>query len=42
MSATPIEMPMAHIVTFRDGKQTRADSYSDPHEALKTVGLEGS
>ena len=40
MSATPIEMSMAHVVTFRDGKQTRTDNYSDPHEALKSVGLE--
>ena len=41
MSATPIEMPMAHVVTFRDGKQTRTDNYSRPHEALKAVGLGG-
>jgi ketosteroid isomerase-like protein len=40
MSGTPIEMSMAHIVTFRDGKQVRTDNYSDPHEALKAVGLE--
>ena len=41
MSATPIEMSMAHVVTFRDGKQTRTDNYSRPHEALKAVGLGG-
>ena len=35
MSGTPIEMSMAHVVTFVDGKQTRTDNYSDPHEALK-------
>jgi ketosteroid isomerase-like protein len=40
MSDAPIEMSMAHVVTFRDGKQTRTDNYSDPHEALKAVGLE--
>jgi ketosteroid isomerase-like protein len=40
MSATPIAMSMAHVVTFRDGKQARTDNYSDPHEALKAVGLE--
>ena len=40
MSGTPIEMSMAHVVTFVDGKQTQTDNYSDPHEALKSVGLE--
>ena len=40
MGGTPIEMSMAHVVTFVDGKQTRTDNYSDPHEALKSVGLE--
>jgi ketosteroid isomerase-like protein len=39
MSGTPVEMSMAHVVTFRDGKQARTDSYSDPREALKAVGL---
>jgi len=29
------------VVTFRDGKQTRTDNYSRPHEALKAVGLGG-
>jgi ketosteroid isomerase-like protein len=40
MSATPIEMSMAHVVTFRGDKQARTDNYSDPREALKAVGLE--
>jgi ketosteroid isomerase-like protein len=40
MGGTPIEMSMAHVVTFVDGKQTRTDNYSDPHETLKSVGLE--
>jgi ketosteroid isomerase-like protein len=40
MSGTPIEMSMAHVVTFRDGKQVRTDNYSDVGEALKAVGLE--
>jgi ketosteroid isomerase-like protein len=41
MSETLIEMSMAHVVTFRDGKQARTDNYSDPREALKAAGLEG-
>jgi hypothetical protein len=32
---------MAHVVTFRDGKQARTDNYSDVHAALKAAGLEG-
>jgi ketosteroid isomerase-like protein len=35
-----LELSMAHVVTFRDGKQTRTDNYSDPHDALKAVELE--
>jgi ketosteroid isomerase-like protein len=41
LSEMPIEMSMAHVVTFREGKQARTDNYSDPREALKQVGLEG-
>jgi ketosteroid isomerase-like protein len=33
-------MLMAMLWTFRDGKVTRMDIYSDPREALKAVGLE--
>jgi ketosteroid isomerase-like protein len=40
MGGVPVELSMAHVVTFRDGKTARTDNYSDPHEALKTVGLE--
>jgi ketosteroid isomerase-like protein len=40
MSEAPIEMSMAQVVTFRDGKQARTDNYSDVDEALKAVGLE--
>ena len=40
MGGAPVEMSMAHVVTFVDGKQTRTDNYSDPHETLKSVGLE--
>jgi ketosteroid isomerase-like protein len=40
MSETPIEMSRAQVVTFRDGKQARTDNYSDPREALNSVGLE--
>jgi ketosteroid isomerase-like protein len=40
MGGVPAEVSMAHVVTFRDGKQTRTDNYSDPHHALRAVGLE--
>jgi ketosteroid isomerase-like protein len=40
MSEMPIEMSIAHVVTFRNGKQARTDNYSDPREALEAVGLE--
>jgi ketosteroid isomerase-like protein len=36
----PVEMSFTQVWIFRDGKQTRADNYSDPQEALKAVGLE--
>jgi uncharacterized protein len=40
ISGTPVEMMMAHVWTFRDGKEARMDMYSDPSEALKAAGLE--
>jgi ketosteroid isomerase-like protein len=42
MSGMPVEMlreSWAQVWTFRDGKETRMDMYSDPREALKAVGL---
>ena len=35
-----VEMPLAQLWSFRGGKESRMDMYSDPHEALKAVGLE--
>jgi ketosteroid isomerase-like protein len=40
LSGIPAEMVMAMLWTFRDGKVARMEMYSDPHEALKAVGLE--
>ena len=40
-SGVPLEMPMAHIATLRDGKITHVDNYSDPAEALRAAGLQG-
>jgi ketosteroid isomerase-like protein len=40
LSGIPAEMLMAMLWTFRDGKEARMEMYSDPHEALKAVGLE--
>ena len=39
LSGVPVEMLMAMLWTFRDGKEARMDMYSDPSEALKAVGL---
>jgi ketosteroid isomerase-like protein len=39
ISGMPAEMRMGQVWTFRDGKETRMEMYSDPHEALKAVGL---
>ena len=35
-----VDMRFAQVWTFRDGEQTRMDTYSDPTEALQAVGLE--
>jgi ketosteroid isomerase-like protein len=40
MSGVLGDMSMAMVWSFRDGKEVRMDLYSDPHEALKAVGLE--
>lgn len=34
-----VDMRFAQVWTFRDGKQTRMDTYSDPAEALEAAGL---
>jgi ketosteroid isomerase-like protein len=34
-----VEMSFAQVWTFRDGKQTRMDMYSDREEALEATGL---
>jgi ketosteroid isomerase-like protein len=39
-SGLPVDMRLAHVVTFRDGKITRLDVYYDRSEALRAVGLE--
>jgi ketosteroid isomerase-like protein len=38
-SGIPVDMSLAQVWTFRDGKEARMDMYSDPDEALKAVGL---
>jgi ketosteroid isomerase-like protein len=35
----PVDMSLAQVWTFRDGKQVRMDMYSDRREALRSVGL---
>jgi ketosteroid isomerase-like protein len=39
-SGVPVNMPLAQVYDFRDGKVCRIRSYLDHAEALKTVGLE--
>jgi ketosteroid isomerase-like protein len=35
----PVDMSFAQVWTLRDGLQARMEMYSDPHEALRAVGL---
>jgi ketosteroid isomerase-like protein len=39
-SGLAVDMDLAHVVTFRDGKIARVDVYYDRSEALKAAGLE--
>jgi ketosteroid isomerase-like protein len=41
LTGIPAEMLMAMLWTFRDGRLTRMDMYSDVGEALKAVGMKG-
>jgi ketosteroid isomerase-like protein len=41
LTGTPVEMSLAQVWTFRDDKQTRMETYSDPTETLEAVGLAG-
>jgi ketosteroid isomerase-like protein len=36
----PVEARFAQVVTVRDGKVTRTESFSSPEEALEAVGLQ--
>ncbi len=38
-SGVPVEQRVALVVTVRDGKVTRTDSYTSPQDALEAVGL---
>ena len=39
-SGLPVDMRLAHVLTFRDGKIARVGVYYDRSDALKAVGLE--
>ncbi len=41
LSGAAVEVPMAHVLTLRDGKVHRIEYFGDRAEALKAVGLEG-
>jgi len=38
-SGAPLEMELAHVYTFRDGRATRCVEYFDRSEALEAAGL---
>ena len=40
-SGVPVNMPLAQVYDFRDGKVCRIRSYLDHGEVLEAVGLEG-
>jgi ketosteroid isomerase-like protein len=39
-SGAPVEIPVAHVLTLRDGRVTRLKVFLDRHEALEAVGLD--
>ena len=39
--SVPVETDTAHVLTMRDGKAIRWESYTEPDEALKAMGAEG-
>lgn len=41
LSGMPVEMSLAQVWTLDQGKQTRVETYSDPTDALESVGLAG-
>ena len=41
LSGAAVEVPVAHVLTLRDGKVLRIEYFGDRAEALKAVGLEG-
>ena len=38
-SGVPVEMRLAHLMTYRDGKQVRAEMYATRAQALEAAGL---
>ncbi len=38
-SGFPLDVPVAQVWTWRDGKIWRNATYTDPHEAFRAVGL---
>jgi len=41
LSGAAVEVPVAHVLTFRGGKLLRLEYYGDREEALRAVGLTG-
>jgi ketosteroid isomerase-like protein len=41
LSGAAVEVRVAHVLTFRDGKLLRLEYFGDRKEALRAVGLEG-
>ncbi|MEK6251020.1 MAG: nuclear transport factor 2 family protein [Actinomycetota bacterium] len=38
-TGVPVEMHLAHVLTFREGKQIRQEMYASADEALEAAGL---
>jgi ketosteroid isomerase-like protein len=38
-SGVPVEMGLAHLITYRDGKQVRLQAYASQAEGLEAAGL---
>ena len=38
-TGVPVEMHLAHVLTYQDGKTIRNEMYANPAEALEAAGL---
>jgi ketosteroid isomerase-like protein len=38
-TGVPVEMRLAHVITYHDGKAIRTQMYASPQEGLQAAGL---